>query len=254
MQFENFDYRLSLKQNLEERKMRNSSYSLRSFARDLDISITALSQVLSKKRDFSLINLKKVSNKLCWSPLQEDQAKKSIKKNATKSLENEKILTLSEDMFSLLSEWYYIALLNLTKQTDCSNQPSCLGKKLGVPTELIKSALERLKRLNLIKVKNNKLIRTSEPIRTTLDISSTAIRKYHIQNLNLAQHALENVPVEKREVSSITMNIDPDQMEQAKKMIVDFKRKFAKVMEKGDPQKTYTLTVHFFPSTLAKEE
>ena len=54
-----FEYRKALRESFEEKKYRNSKYSLRSFARDLSVSPAALSQVLSGKRDFSSENLKK---------------------------------------------------------------------------------------------------------------------------------------------------------------------------------------------------
>jgi len=253
MQIEKFEYRKILKRTLSERKMRNPLYSMRSFARDLDISVTALSQVLSCKRDFSLKNMKKVSKQLCWSPAQIEQVLDLIKPHMRNSERDEKILELQEDMFSLISEWYYLAILTIAKQPNAMARPDLLAEKLGIKPGLVETALERLVRLKLIEIIDDKLIRTSESIRTGLDIPSASIRKYHTQNLNLAQHSLENVPLELREVSSMTMNIDPEQMEMAKKMIIDFKRKFTKVMEKGEPQDAYTLAIHFFPATLSKD-
>ena len=66
-----FDYRLELKQVFQERRGRNPRYSLRSYARDLDLGVATLSQVLSGKRHLSVKNAKKVVYKLCWGPFQE---------------------------------------------------------------------------------------------------------------------------------------------------------------------------------------
>ena len=47
------DYRLFLKDELEKRIHGNSRYSLRAFARDLNITPQALSAVLKYKKDFT---------------------------------------------------------------------------------------------------------------------------------------------------------------------------------------------------------
>lgn len=50
-------YRDYLKKELEKRQKKNKRYSLRAYARDLGVSVTALSQLLSGKRDLSGENL-----------------------------------------------------------------------------------------------------------------------------------------------------------------------------------------------------
>lgn len=48
-----FDYRKELVLELKERQFRNKSYSIRAFARDLSVSVTALHGVISGQRHFS---------------------------------------------------------------------------------------------------------------------------------------------------------------------------------------------------------
>ncbi len=50
MDIEKFDYRQILIEEFERRRIRNPHYSQRAFARDLEISSGALSQILSGKR------------------------------------------------------------------------------------------------------------------------------------------------------------------------------------------------------------
>ena len=63
-----FNYREALRHSLRERKVKNSGYSQRAFARDLGVSSTALSDVLSGKRNFSEENAQKVAERLSFSP------------------------------------------------------------------------------------------------------------------------------------------------------------------------------------------
>lgn len=101
-------------------------------------------------------------------------------------------------------------------------------------------------------IENNVLKRTALPLRTSHDVPSYAIRNYHKQNLELVRHHLDNTSIGLREVSSMNLNIDPQKIEKAKKMINEFKEKFTLEMEQGSLEKTYTLAMHFFPATLSQ--
>lgn len=58
------DYREVLKNELVQRQERNSLYSLRSFARDLGISPSRLSEIFNHKQGISLSWAKKISEKI----------------------------------------------------------------------------------------------------------------------------------------------------------------------------------------------
>src|SRR5687768_3372352 len=63
-------YRLQLLQDFESRRRHNASYSLRAYARSLDVSITTLSQVLSGKRPLTLKTARKIVERGAFSPPQ----------------------------------------------------------------------------------------------------------------------------------------------------------------------------------------
>jgi transcriptional regulator with XRE-family HTH domain len=57
-----------LAQELLRRKERNPSYSLRSFARDLRLSPSCVSEILNNKRSPSPKNVRKIAEKLALDP------------------------------------------------------------------------------------------------------------------------------------------------------------------------------------------
>lgn len=59
-----------LNEEYQKRKQRNENFSLRSFAKWLDISPAQLSQMMSGKRTISLKSAKKLSQKLGLSPFE----------------------------------------------------------------------------------------------------------------------------------------------------------------------------------------
>ena len=76
----NIKYLKLIKQVYTERKTRNKKYSLRAFARDLDIPVSSLSELLSGKSGISKERAIKVADKLNLS-IKEKNIKKNDKKN-----------------------------------------------------------------------------------------------------------------------------------------------------------------------------
>lgn len=238
-----------LNRELEDRKSRNPSYSLRAFARDLGIGSTSLSDVLAYKRKLSKKNIEKVSAKLSLSPIemdllfQENQGPYRKTKNEIKRLE------IEEDSFRLMADWYYLGILNFAKLTDNKACPIYIAERFAISVEQAQTALNRLLRMNLIEVKEDKLIRTSNPISTTYDIPSRAIKKHHRDNLRIAELSLENDQIFTRNFNSVTMAIDPSKIPEAKVILQKTVEKIEKVLEVDDPTEVYTLSFQLFPIT-----
>ncbi len=238
-----------LKDELYQRKLRNSSYSLRAFARDLGIGSTSLSDVMSNKRKLSRKNIQKVSEKLSLSPKEVANIEDELRGNSNKTKTEVEFLEIKEDQFRLIADWYYLALLNFARLPDNYSDPKYLSLRLGLPEQTISEAIERLQRLNLIKIENGKLIRTSAPINTTKEIASVAIRKHHRDQLHLAENSLDNDPLEKRNFNSITMAINPAKIEKAKEIFRKTVSKIEKTLEDENPEEVYVLNFHLFPLT-----
>jgi len=248
-----FNYRDELKKSLREKKSKNNGYSLRAFARDLGVSSTALSDVLSGKRNFSQKNAQKISERLCFSPEQYKVMLKEIKRQTLDFNVQCEVVQIKEDEFNLISNWYFLAVLTLSEQRNVKACFKTIGVRLGIKPHLAKKAIDTLIRLNFIEVRNKKLKRTSHSIRTTSDIPSYAIRNYHKENLEVIKYNLDNTDVTLREVTSMNLNIDPKKLKKAKKMINKFKEDFTVEMEKTSPKEVYTLAMHFFPASLNKD-
>ncbi|MBT3980632.1 MAG: TIGR02147 family protein [Bacteriovoracaceae bacterium] len=237
-----------LKTILENKKKRNPSYSLRSFARDLKVSATALSQVMNGKRSFSKKNCEKILNNLNLSPIEKERFLKG-----KADLKTQKFLQIEDDQFQFISHWYYVAVLMQFLKKEKPGLAK-ISNNLGIEKSKVSNAIKTLKRLKLLIVDGKGLKPCTGNFKTTIDNPSRAIKNHHRENLELAAFALENVNVEDREISSMTLNIDPGKIEEAKKHIVDFKRKFCKKVEKDDGDLTYTLCVQFFPTSLKEKK
>jgi len=244
------DYRNWLLDELCTRKENNSSYSLRAFAKYLKVSPATLSQVFSGKRGFSKKNALKVASKFSLSPVETKKLLSAIKKE---TLEKEdasydEVLQLENDRFKAISDWYHYGILSLAKLKNNQGNPPWIADQLDISIPEAKAALERLKRLKYLAIENGKLVRLiSKPLSIVSETPSPAIRKYHKQNLRLAEKAIDEISMIERELSSITIAIDPKKMDEASKMMTKFKRRFARQLESGKQERVYTLSLQFFP-------
>lgn len=226
------------------RKFKNSAYSLRAFSRDLQINRTTLSEVFSGKRGLSKQNRSTLAENLHLSPLEKNEL---LSFDLTEAQLDNKFQQLQEDEFKLIGDWFYFAILNLAKIKDNKAEPTWIGERLGIETETARIALDRLERLGYLKIKKNRIIRSSKPITTTTDVPSTALKKHHCQHLEMASRSLMNDPIDKREFTSVTMAIDPEKIPQVKKLLQKYKRNICNILETDEPQEVYQLSFQLYP-------
>lgn len=232
---------------LASRKSRNPMYSLRAFARDLGISTTCLSEVLGSKRQLSRRNAAAVAERLCLTPEQKKTVFQEIQGRDENPMLTDHYLSLEEDSFRLIADWYYFAILNLAQLQNCSASPGWLAKRLGISELEVRGALERLQRMGFIKVEKKMLARTVKPLHT--QVPSAAMTRHYRQNLDKAAEALDKTDFDERAFATMTMAINPELLPGAAKLIKKFKHQMAKFLEKDPRREVYTLAIQLFPVT-----
>jgi transcriptional regulator with XRE-family HTH domain len=247
------NYRTILRDELLRRKQANPSYSLRAFSRQLNMSPAQLSQIISGKRPLSAKKAYRIAESLNFSPTEKSLLVESTIPIGASSGDQEPI-EIRDEEFQLVSDWYHFAILSLTELPHHKADPRWIARQLGVTPQEAADALARLVRLKIVEVKKGKMTQIMKPIRTTTDVSSSAIRRYHLQNLENSKEKLGTVPVEKREYSAITMAVSTKNLPKAKRLITEFKRKLADIMENGSKDAVYTLAVQLFPVSKVEEK
>lgn len=223
--------RVLLQNELAKRCQRNPRYSLRAFAKSLDTSHTVLSLVLSGKRSISKKLREKIKEELGLAHPEETPVQQ---------------ITL--DAFAIISDWYHYAILSLLEISESTLDPKWISQRLGITALEAKLAIERLKRLELIELKNNRWRQTGVPIRFDNAVSNSTIRNFHKQLLSKAVESLENDPKHLRDFSSMTMAIDPGHLPFAFEEIKKFRRELTQKLEKlGSPKQVYNLTIQIYP-------
>lgn len=229
------------------RKARNTQYSLRAFARDLGVSKTAVSDVLSGKRKFSKQAIRKIADRLGLSPIERETLMNRL--SVFDGVDKREYLQLQEDQFRVMCDWYYIGVLLLAQLKEHKANSTWISKKLAISELEARAAVATLERLGLVRVHKGKLLRTTLPVKTTTGVPSYSIRSYHKQNLRLAEDCLEQEPIERRIFSAISMPTKKEKLREAEILITQFKEKMAQLISDDTATDVYTLAIQLFPIT-----
>lgn len=240
-----------MRYGLEERIAKNPHYSLRSYSKLLGISPATVSGVLSGKRKLTVQSIGKIGSKLGMHPEDIWKHQQQILGHMPKDIVNREFLPIPQDVFSIISEWYHLAILELMKLSDFKQQPKWIAKKIGVNENQIKIAIERLINVGIIEVQKDGVWIDRMGGFTThyqKEQTSEAKRRYQKQLLEKSMFALEHDDYSIRDHSSTTMAIHAKDIMKAKEEIQKFRKKLSALLEntKNKKDDVYQLQVSFF--------
>jgi uncharacterized protein (TIGR02147 family) len=256
------NYREFLLKELKKRRGENPAYSLRAFSRDLRVSISRMSEVLTGKTGLSVERAKSFAEYFGWpaeqtnlfldlveaehsrSRLSRELAKKRLQQRSPVARE------MPGEEFSLIAEWYYVPLIELLQTKPAQYTPAFLGARLGLDEITATTALMKLQEMGLIAWREGLLVPTNEIRTTTKGVPSSATRKFHRQILQKAEASLETQSLDKRIVTSAVMAMDQQQLEMVQERIRLFRNELMKDLEAAPAKNAvYCMTVSFFEMT-----
>ncbi len=239
-----------------KRKSKNSQYTLRAFARQLDVPPGRISEILSGKRQLTLSLAQKISEQLGYLPsmsidlFQMLKLERKVSKTKEVTPSKSEYTDLSAEMFEVIADWQYFAILNLIKLKSFREDPQWIGQRLGISSTEVRSAVDKMLRLGVLK-KNDKgkLVRVAEKFVTTYEIPSMVLKHSHRQSLEMAIAALEDVPLRLRDITSITCPADINKIPHVKAAIKLFQRRMAKLIASPEATAVYNINVQLIPIT-----
>lgn len=258
------DYRDILKQELLFRQEKNTQYSLRAFARDLEVDPGQLSKVIQGKKNISLINAANLARKITDHPIKAQLFFLAVEYSQAKSEETKAELKLkmqklsqetmnreeniADNEFETISSWYHLPMLQLAFTKTFTTTQQTAAKYFGISLDEAKMALERLSRLGFMEKKDGHYRRLNSVV-TTTDIPSLAIRQFHLQMLDKAKRSLFYQPIHKRYFSAVTLRIPQTHLEDYKKIINEAEDKIielSKRFENSDSNEVYQFSSQLF--------
>lgn len=246
----------TLRRKLLELQSKNGNFSIRAFAKKLNLQPSATNEILKGERKVSKKIAEKIATRLQLDPRERSELlslfpekflKGQKQNNADNSLD---ALKLSSEQFALISEWIHFALLSFMKTKDFKEDYRYLSAKFSVSENVIKKALDRMISINLIKrEKSGKLKRISSKVNTTDDIKDMSLQKAHIADMDMAKDKIQNLDVLQRDFSFLIFNGNPKYLPKAKEILRRAQDDLEKLMDQDQAKEVYKLCTYLFPLT-----
>lgn len=249
-----------LQREFDKKKEKNPRYSLRVFARHLDIDHSTLSQIFSRKRGLSEKLAIKIASNMTLTHHEKQKFLTSVdtcfaRAKKKKAAAAEKMTQISKytntvvvhhDPLNTINHWRYIAVYELVSTQRAANINQ-LVDILKISQDLTKTIITHLCNLNILKNEDGRLTATASSVQTLNDIPAGAIVKYHASIAEKAAQSVSMHPILEREFQNLVISFSKDQMTGAKQMIRDFMSEFSTKYYNEQPKtEVYSLAVNFF--------
>jgi len=247
-----------LKEKLKEKIETTPRYSLRALARDMFVSPAYLSQCFNGKKNLSYARALQISQYLGLNSDEQSrlidevrsQSKRRTGDDETKSIMNLAKIHRELEWHRFLEHWYHVAILDLTTTHNFIPSTEDVAKRLSLTEEEVRNAVDLLIKLGLLKIEAGQWIKTPDRFCYPTEKSLYWVRKFHQQMIQKAMDQLTQKNEEKdfleRDITGMTMAIDPNKIPQAKKLIQKFRAQMANFLSSGPSSEVFQLNVQFF--------
>lgn len=255
------------------KKAAQPGYSVRAFARDLGVSPSFASQVLTGKKRFPA---RLVGRAVKVLDLDGDKARElkqaclpdAIKDGAVAPSLSEiqqlraqmknRWSEVSRDKLKALRHWYYVALLDLTTCRGYDGTAKFIAARLGLAEPTVEVAMRELSELELLTMQNGKLVKSAREIRMGSARSLTDIRRFHSQMLDKAKQVMveqtSDEDFSRRLITGISVATTPEKIEIAKQMLSESLHEIAAFLAEGESTEVFHLSAQLFPVCLSKSD
>ena len=250
----NQTFQTYLQSELLRRCRANPKYSLRAFARTLAVEPSYLSKLLNGKRPITESTLRRLASRLEIGSEDLARYQSTLSRKSGITLAAAPFVQLDPERFRMISEWHHYAILELLRLPGFKLSARSVSKMLGLTLVEAKDAVDRLRQLGMLP--DSKKGETTPKNHTTLGSADTAIafRAFQKQVLQMAIAALEDIPIEERDQSSMTMAMNRKFLPEARQRIRDFRRALDHdAQAAGEPDSVYHLSISLYPVTKTKK-
>ncbi len=163
-----------------------------------------------------------------------------------------KLRFIAVDQYEYFSHWYHSAIRELISLPFFKEDPSWIGDTLqpAVSPKIVNQSLKLLERLNLVQRDKHGTLRvTDKAISSEYEMLTLSIRNFNLEMIDRARESLETVPVEKREISGLTMGVSEECIERIKQRIRIFKEEIISMVvdDTNQSKSVYQMNFQFFP-------
>jgi uncharacterized protein (TIGR02147 family) len=266
--YDYLDYRDFLRDCYETLKKTDKKYSQRFFMQKLGVKSTGyFAEILSGKRQLNdqntedfcrILKLDRDESEYFTDLVKFNQARSNRERDhwLSKMMKCSKVnsMIINRDIYEYFSKWYYAAIRELLFFYKKIASSDDIAKMLcpQITSDEAFCALQLLEKLNLIeRLEDGSFRQKNTVISTGERIRSVEITNYQLQTIELAKLALDKIPMEHREISTLTMSISAKAYSEIVDILGQVRRDIIKVTQQdSDEDRVYQLNVQLYPLTM----
>lgn len=268
--FAYLDYREYLKDYFEGKKSALDSWSYQSFAEQLGFKAKDfLYRVIKGGKNLSQSSILKMSQGLGLNSIQTQYFDTLVKCNQSRDISERNLYfnllntiktqgrtthpaqRLRQDQFQFYSKWYHSVIRSIVEMAGFTGDFKRLAAALSprITAREAETSVHLLEKLGLIGKDGNGVYQATQKTLTTgKNTSSILIPAYHKATIELSAAALENVPVEERDMSNLTLGISERTFKHFTEKLRQFRREILEQAEKDEEaDRVYHLNLHLYP-------
>lgn len=271
--FSHFNYRDYLLAYYTQRKSVDPDFSHRAFLRLAGISGSVyLMRVLKNERKLSTKFIPNFSQALAHSPKEARyfralvlfcNEKSAVRKEAhLRELlalrNNSPLLKLEDRKLRFFEKWYYPIVRELVTQLDFQGDFNKLAGAVipRISAEQAEGAVHYLLENDFIRKSGKGRFRQSRAVISTgPEVNSTIVQKYHKQTLAQSIEAIDSIPREARDISSLTLSVSGKTFMAIKEELQAFRKRLLKMAsEDKDPALVCLVGMQLLPRSRREKE
>jgi uncharacterized protein (TIGR02147 family) len=264
--FDYLDYRAFLRDLYVWKKNEGRGFSFRSFSRRAGLSSpNYLKRVIEGDRNLSYETAARFAKacglqgtsaeyfvilvKFNQASTAAEKSRAYAKLKGSKSYRKVRKLDLAQAAYH--SYWYVPAIRELAARSDFDPEPKWIASQLlpNIKPSEAKEGLNTLIELGLLKYDDKGIPRQSDPlISTGPEVRAIHIANYHRMMMKRAAEAIDLVPPDDRDISSVTMLVGADGLRRMKKRIQRFRQELMELaLSEQDPKQVIQFNFQVFP-------
>ncbi len=271
--YEYLDYRLFLRDTYRERKAQPGGFSYRAFARkaglrspnylklviDGDRSLSAEMAVrFAEACDLDGDALEYFRTLVAFNEAKDADERERCQRLMARFRRHKQVRPLTQEQVECHSQWYIPAICELASVPSFREDPEWIAQRLVPPITAAQAsrALEVLVRLGmLVRDQDGRLAPPTRLATTAREIHSSQIAAYHRTMMRHASEAIDRIPRDERDISSLTLAVSSADLGRLKKTIQEFRREVLRMSaEVAEPNRVVQINVQLFPLTDAVAE
>jgi uncharacterized protein (TIGR02147 family) len=255
------DPRFYVRSEYELRNLRNPSYSWRSFARDLKLSPSMLSEFLKGRYGLSrgkatqvaeMIRLDSTHTEHFIDLLESDfhraQSQRQLAKLRVAERMKNPSTHISRETLADILDWTYFAVLEVVGLERGKMSAESWTKPFRTCAQTLQGTVQKLIDLKLLRREGDAIVPAEEVTIASDQLPPQEIQKLHAQVLNLGQMALSELNPDEREAISIFASIRADDFAEMRKELNDsLIQVLNKYSSKSDADAVFCFGLQAFP-------